>query len=72
MSATPQPIQQDTPLITERQAQASAWFRTLRDDICAAFESLEDALTGTFSDRPAGRFERTPWDREKAAAARCR
>ncbi len=43
--------------------QASAWFSELRDKICAAFELLEDSLTGTFADRPAGRFERTEWRR---------
>jgi len=46
-----------------RKAQAAAWFASLRDDICAAFEGLEDAHTGTNADRPAGRFERTPWTR---------
>jgi coproporphyrinogen III oxidase len=43
--------------------QAAAWFGELRDKICAAFESLEDSLTGTFADRPPGRFERTEWRR---------
>jgi coproporphyrinogen III oxidase len=43
--------------------QAAAWFGELRDKICAGFESLEDTLTGTFADRPAGRFERTEWRR---------
>ena len=47
-----------------RQARAVAWFATLRDDICAAFEQLEDALAGTFSDRAPGRFERRDWPRE--------
>lgn len=47
----------------ERKTQASAWFKQLRDEICQAFEGLEDALTGTNSDQPAGRFERTQWDR---------
>ncbi|HVR69044.1 MAG TPA: oxygen-dependent coproporphyrinogen oxidase [Verrucomicrobiae bacterium] len=46
-----------------QRSQASAWFGELRDKICAAFESLEDNLTGTFSDRPPGRFERTEWRR---------
>ncbi|PZQ46053.1 MAG: oxygen-dependent coproporphyrinogen oxidase [Micavibrio aeruginosavorus] len=45
----------------DRKATAAAWFQTIRDEICAAFEKLEDELTG--SDAPAGRFERTPWDR---------
>jgi coproporphyrinogen III oxidase len=38
-------------------------FETLRDDICAAFESIEDDMSGPFSDRPAGRFERKAWER---------
>jgi coproporphyrinogen III oxidase len=46
-----------------RKEQAAAWFASLRDDICAAFEALEDAHAGTFAARPAGRFERTPWTR---------
>ena len=38
----------------ERKTRAAAWFRTLRDQICTAFETLED---GVPSDRPPGRFE---------------
>lgn len=54
---------------TEAHKQTAAnWFRHLRDDICAAFESLEDELTGPLSDQPAGRFERTPWRRGNGAA----
>lgn len=37
------------------------WFADLRDKICAEFEAIEDALTG--SDLPAGRFERKTWQR---------
>lgn len=49
----------------ERKARASAWFRQLRDDIVAAFETLEDSQrTGPFSDRPAGRFEVTETRRD--------
>ncbi len=45
--------------------KARAWFETLRDDICARFEALEDDLPAsvTHGDKPAGRFERTPWQR---------
>lgn len=40
-----------------RKARASAWFRTLRDRIVAAFEDLEDTQTeGPFAGQPAGRF----------------
>jgi coproporphyrinogen III oxidase len=42
---------------------ASAWFRTLRDRICAEFETLEAEVKGPNADKTAGRFERTPWDR---------
>ena len=47
----------------DEKKTATAWFRSLRDDICGAFEALEDTLEGTGHDQPAGRFERTPWER---------
>ena len=43
--------------------RARAWFEELRDRICAAFEAIEDDLTGSFAARPAGRFERNTWER---------
>ena len=49
--------------IAAKQAIAQTWFRTLRDRIFAAFESIEADVTGPHADRPAGRFEITPWDR---------
>ncbi|MGF1553207.1 MAG: oxygen-dependent coproporphyrinogen oxidase [Paracoccaceae bacterium] len=43
-----------------RKARAADWFAALRDDICAAFERLEDTQdTGPFADLAPGRFERT-------------
>lgn len=51
------------------QDQASAWFRNLRDQICTAFEGLEDALSGgPKADMGPGRFERKIWDREDSDA----
>lgn len=47
---------------TKEQKQiASAWFRELRDKICAEFEALETELAG--STLSAGTFEREQWER---------
>jgi coproporphyrinogen III oxidase len=44
--------------------QATAWFATLRDLICAAFEKIEDDLEGTpYAAQLPGRFERKKWTR---------
>jgi coproporphyrinogen III oxidase len=55
----------DCAQIETRKTRARAWFETLRNDICAAFEALEVALPAKapFSDRAAGGFVRTPWER---------
>ena len=55
----------DTGKIEGRKGQARGWFESLRDQIIAAFEGLEDALPAAapLADRPAGRFTRTPWSR---------
>ncbi|MCA0272034.1 MAG: oxygen-dependent coproporphyrinogen oxidase [Proteobacteria bacterium] len=43
-----------------RKQQAAAWFRTLRDEIVAAFEALEDSQKGgPNAGLPPGRFEVT-------------
>jgi coproporphyrinogen III oxidase len=52
--------------LDSHKARARAWFDTLRDDICAAFETLEDNLPAgaALADREPGRFVRTPWSRK--------
>jgi coproporphyrinogen III oxidase len=47
----------------QRKAAAEAWFGELRDRICSAFEAVEDDHAGAGAELPAGRFERTAWDR---------
>jgi coproporphyrinogen III oxidase len=55
----------DPALLEARKSQARAWFEHLRDEICVAFEALEDALpvTARLGDSAPGRFVRTPWNR---------
>src|SRR5579859_1681646 len=53
----------DISMIEERKARAKAWFEALRDDLCAAFERLEDDAPESLYPGSAGRFVRTPWDR---------
>ena len=48
---------------------ASAWFRQLRDDLCAAFEQLEHAVQGPHADRSPGSFVRQAWDRSDHTGA---
>ena len=49
------------------KATAEAWFKDLRNQICAAFEAIEDDLTGGDSSRESGmepgRFAQTEWTR---------
>jgi coproporphyrinogen III oxidase len=55
----------DDRMLATYKARARTWFESLRNDICAAFEALEDALPrgAALADRAAGRFVRTPWSR---------
>ena len=55
----------DATTLDARKTTARAWFERLRDDICAAFEAVEDALPAgaPHADRAPGRFQRTPWQR---------
>jgi coproporphyrinogen III oxidase len=64
---TPRPLPPAAEL-AERKAVARAWFESLRDQICAAFEAVEDAATGPFMAgtpaESAGRFVRKAWSRK--------
>jgi coproporphyrinogen III oxidase len=55
----------DAAQVEARKTRAHAWFEVLRDDICTAFETLEDALPAAapLGERAPGRFVRTPWQR---------
>ncbi len=55
----------DVSLIETRKARARTWFENLRDEICAAFEALENALPASarHADHAPGQFVRTPWTR---------
>ena len=48
--------------LADKKALASKWFAALRDDICAAFEAIEDSVAT--KEKPAGRFERKSWNRD--------
>lgn len=49
--------------IATKKTEAAQWFETLRNQICSAFEAIEDDHDGPLSDRLPGRFERKSWDR---------
>jgi len=50
-------------ILDDRKARARAWFESLRDQICAAFERIEDDAPASLYAGAAGRFVRTPWRR---------
>ncbi len=55
----------EASVLEGRKQSARTWFETLRNDICRAFEQLEDDLPAS-APQPAaapGRFVRTPWSR---------
>jgi coproporphyrinogen III oxidase len=51
------------------KARASHWFEALRNDICAAFETIEDELPASAQNggMKPGRFVRKPWQRVDAS-----
>jgi len=48
--------------IEQKKQTAAAWFRRVRDDLCARLESIE-AEGGATTEGPAGKFEIKPWTR---------
>jgi coproporphyrinogen III oxidase len=61
-----------TDVLDDRKARARAWFERLRDDICAAFEAVEDDLPAStaMGGHAPGRFVRTPWQRTDHSGAK--
>lgn len=52
--------------LNHKKDLAAKWFLDLQSQICSAFEAIEDDLSqGSKSHLPAGRFEKTTWEREK-------
>ena len=71
-TAPGQSLLPEPAVLDARKTEASAWFRSLRDRICAAFETLEDEATGPFDPLAAtraGRFERKTWSRTDHSGA---
>lgn len=58
--AAPSPSAQT---LDQRRSAARAWFESLRDQITARFEALEDAADPALYPGEPGRFELTPWTR---------
>ena len=54
---------QTNTVLDDRKQAATAWFASLRDQICMQFESIEDKYSRA-SDLEAGRFKRKTWNRE--------
>jgi coproporphyrinogen III oxidase len=54
----------DDAIVAQRKDAARAWFESLRDRLCAAFECIEDELLGTHRDLAPGRFEQKAWRRD--------
>ena len=59
-----------TPTVStpDQRARAAAWFRELRDLICAEFEAIERDYEGAKPARAPGTFERTEWTRGDGSA----
>mgnify|MGYP000553481634 CR=1 FL=1 len=54
---------QTNTILDDRKLAATVWFASLRDNICAQFEAIEDKYTG-LPEIESGRFEQKKWHRE--------
>jgi len=52
---------QNAPPHAGMKSEAQAWFESLRDQICSAFEAIEDEMAQAVPGAAPGRFTRTPW-----------
>jgi coproporphyrinogen III oxidase len=72
MSTPPENLLPENLPDADRKARSATWFAQLRDRICAAFEAIEDELTGPNAERigevAPGRFERTAWHRDEESS----
>ncbi len=48
---------------SDEKLATEIWFRKLRDDICVAFEEIEQSLEGINAKLPPGSFSIKPWSR---------
>ena len=51
-------------MFEDKQSKAAAWFKTLRNDICAEFETLEREAPSALYPGHAGKFELKDWQRK--------
>ncbi|MFZ5733001.1 MAG: oxygen-dependent coproporphyrinogen oxidase [Pseudomonadota bacterium] len=59
----------DMSVLDSRKQAARTWFESLRDQICAAFEKLEDDAPSSLYSGNVGRFVRAPWQRTDHSGA---
>ena len=59
----------DPATLEDRKARTRAWFETLRDEICGAFESLERDAPAHLYGKAPGHFVRSPWSRTDHSGA---
>ncbi|MGL4404546.1 MAG: coproporphyrinogen III oxidase, partial [Notoacmeibacter sp.] len=48
-----------------KKKAAQNWFQSLRDQICASYETIENEYGN--AGQPAGKFVRTPWSKDEGA-----